>query len=135
MKLFLDTNVLLRFYLRDYEEQFAQVKQLITAIESGKHRPYISTTVLLEMAYVLRKLYGLPKKEVLTAIRSVMGMRGLVVVDKAHTAGAIALFAKKSIAFADCILATQVRSDMTLVTFDQQLAKLVRHAKTPAALV
>lgn len=54
MKLLLDTNVLLRFYLRDVEKQYQETIELINQIESGEYRAYTSNIVLLEMVYALQ---------------------------------------------------------------------------------
>lgn len=46
-KIFLDTNVWLRFFLYD-NDQFASVEKLITAIEEGKFLPSEKPTVFLK---------------------------------------------------------------------------------------
>ena len=135
MKLFLDTNVLLRFFVRDVEAQYQQVKQLFEEIEAGQHHPYTSALVLLEMFYTLSRSYKLPRREVATILETTQQMRGLTVIDKTNTEQALALFHAKNIPLADCYIASQIPTGVTLVTYDKDFAQLEVLNKKPGELV
>ena len=56
-KVFLDTNIWLRFILKDSKKQFLDTKKFIEQIEEGKFRAYTSAIVFLEINFVLSKIY------------------------------------------------------------------------------
>ena len=63
----LDTNVLVRFLVRDDEMQFARARRLLQR-ETGKGEPVlINLLVLLETEWVLRSRYALSKSEIVGA--------------------------------------------------------------------
>lgn len=122
-KIFLDTNVWLRFFLHD-NDQFASVEKLITAIEEGKFLPYTSSIVFLELVFVLGKTYGLPKEKVANYLEAIRETRNLTLIEKTNTKKALGLFAKHSVKFSDCLIASQISTNMVLVTFDQEFLKM-----------
>lgn len=124
MKIFLDTNVLLRFFLGDVEEQFKETEALLGEIEAGRHRVYTSSIVLLEIAYVASKLYKMPHKDVVDVLEAVRQIRGLTVIERTDSERAIKLWKKHKIKLADCLIASQVPTDMVVVSYDKELAKL-----------
>ena len=54
----LDTNVLVRFLVRDHEAQFERARRLIKREIGAKEKVLISLLVLLETEWVLRSRYG-----------------------------------------------------------------------------
>lgn len=135
MKIFLDTNVLLRFYLQDNKEQFEAVREVIQQIESGQHRPYVSAIVLLEMVYVLQKVYNVPKQNVLDIIDSVRRIRGVTILEKTKSALAVRFYQQHNVKFADCLIASQVPHDVTIVTYDREFTRLPIKTTQPQDLL
>jgi len=64
----LDTNVLIRFLVRDDEEQFERAERLIRRAARAGEPVFISLLVLLETEWVLRSRYKLSKAEILLII-------------------------------------------------------------------
>lgn len=64
MKIFLDTNVLLRPFL-EHNPQAEVCKKLISKIEEGAFSVYTSSIVFLEISYVLKSVYKIPYKEII----------------------------------------------------------------------
>ena len=68
----LDTNVLVRFLVRDDAEQFERARRLIRR-EVGRGEPVlVSLLVLLETEWVLRSRYALPKADILAVLSSLL---------------------------------------------------------------
>ena len=59
----LDTNVLVRFLVRDHEAQFERARRLIKREVGAREKVLISLLVLLETELVLRSRYGLQKTQ------------------------------------------------------------------------
>ena len=71
MKLFIDTNVWLRFILGE-GNLYQHCVSLFEKIEKGQIKPYASTIVLLEIHFVLTKLYRIPSKQVIADIETIL---------------------------------------------------------------
>lgn len=123
-KLFLDTNIFLRFFLRDNENQYQNVCRLFAKIEEGNFKPYTSSIVFLELNYVVRNIYKLPIEDVLNYINAVKEMRGMTVVDKTDTDKAISLYRKYKIKLGDCFIASQLPEEAVLVSYDKDFKKI-----------
>jgi len=124
MKIFLDTNVLLRFFLKDNQPQFEICRNLISQIEEGLFNVYTSSIVFLEMSYVLKSVYKIPFPEITKILDSVFEIRGITIIDKTNTKLTLALFKKHRVKFTDCLIAAQLPKGHILVSFDQELSKI-----------
>lgn len=124
MKIFLDTNVLLHYFLADEPPKHADCVKLIGAIQSATLTPYTSNIVLLEYQYVITKTYGQTKSSVLEDFADILSLRGLVLIDKTDTRKALSYYHKFHLKFGDCFIATQVSTSITLCTYDADFAKI-----------
>ena len=68
----LDTNVLVRFLVRDHEAQFERARRLIKREVGARKKVLISLLVLLETEWVLRSRYGLKKNQITDAISGLL---------------------------------------------------------------
>ena len=123
-KVFLDTNIFLRFFLRDHESQYQNVCKLFTKIEEGKFKPYTSSIVFLELNYVVRNIYKLSIDEVLDYIDAIKKMRGVVIVEKTDTDKAVSFYRKYRIKLGDCFIAVQLPKEAILITYDADFKKI-----------
>lgn len=123
-KLFLDTNIFLRFFLRDNESQYQNVCKLFAKIEEGRFRPYTSSIVFLELNYVVRSIYKLTIDEVVGYMEAVKEMRGMTVVEKTDSDNAINLYRKYKIKLGDCFIASQLPKEATLLSYDSDFKKI-----------
>ena len=123
-KLFLDTNLFLRFFLKDDENQYQNVYNLFAQIEEGKFKPYASSIVFLELNYVARNIYKLSINEILDYIDAVKKMRGMTIIEKTDAEEATNLYGKYRIKLGDCFIATQLPKGAILVTYDEDFKKI-----------
>ena len=123
-KIFVDTNVWLRFLVADDEKSFLLCQQFFKKVEEGKFRIYTSTIVLLEIIYTLTSFYKIDKKQVVEDIKNILSTRNLTLVEKTDFTKALELFSKLSIKMADCMIATQLPKETALCTFDQEFKKI-----------
>lgn len=124
MKIFLDTNFLLRYYLKDNPEQFEDCKNLILQIEEGKFKVYASALIFLEISYVLKSVYKFPLSDIIDVLDSIFSIRGITIIDKTNTKIALQFYKKYKIKFTDCLIASQLPKDTILVSFDEELLKI-----------
>ncbi len=68
----LDTNILVRFLVRDNQEQAERVYRLFKAAEADKTLFFVSIPVLLELILVLDSVYGIARHDILNAIEELL---------------------------------------------------------------
>lgn len=100
----LDTNVLVRFLVRDDQMQFARARRLLQR-ETGRGEPVlINLLVLLETEWVLRSRYALSKSEILGAFSGLLDAAELLFEDEASLEQALYTWKDSSAQFADCLI-------------------------------
>jgi predicted nucleic-acid-binding protein len=122
----LDTNVLVRYLVRDDQQQFEKARRLIKR-EADKGEPVlVGLLVLLETEWVLRSRYELSKPEIVHAFSTLLDVADLVFEDEPSVERALYSW-KDSIAdFADCLIEARNRrlGCQATVTFDAKALKL-----------
>lgn len=68
----LDTNILVRFLVRDDQEQSERVYRLFKAAEADRTLFFVSIPVLLELIWVLDSVYGIARNDILNAIEELL---------------------------------------------------------------
>ncbi|MEO5772124.1 MAG: type II toxin-antitoxin system VapC family toxin [Burkholderiaceae bacterium] len=130
-----DTNVLARFFVDDPEDAQATVQRPAAAAAlSG--RGFVSVTVLLELEWVMRGFYELPRGDIQAVLRALAGIEHIVIEDRTAVLAALEAF-EAGLDFADALhLSRSVRAS-AFVTFDQRLFKRAQGLKLvpPAELL
>jgi predicted nucleic-acid-binding protein len=103
----LDTNVLIRFLVRDDEEQFERAQKLIRREARGGTPVLISHLVLLETEWVLRSRYKLSKPEILGAFSELLSTVDMSFEDESAIEEALFIWNNSSTRFADCLIGTR----------------------------
>ncbi len=117
-RILVDTNVVLRYLLRDNEEQSQIAKDLI---EGGA---FLLPVILMETSHVLRTFYEVDRQKIAEQL--------LIVLDwvemerKNVMIRAVEIFAETKLDFVDCILAAYHDVEKANVfTFDKKLKKQI----------
>lgn len=125
----LDTNVLARFFVDDPDDAEA-VNQRPAAIAALSDRAYVATTVLLELEWVLRGHYGLPRRDIARVMRALAGIEHVVLEDRTALLEALESF-DAGFDFADALHLARSGRASRFATFDRALAKRAkRHPPT-----
>ena len=122
----LDTNVLVRFLVRDHEAQFERARRLIKREVGAQERVLISLMVLLETEWVLRSRYGLQKTHIIDAISGLLDAAELELEDEPAVEEAVYLWKDSAADFADCLIGAHHRrlGCRATATFDARAVKL-----------
>ncbi|HET9107341.1 MAG TPA: type II toxin-antitoxin system VapC family toxin [Steroidobacteraceae bacterium] len=100
----LDTNVLVRFLVRDDEPQFARARRLIQQGAARGEPVLISLIVLLETEWVLRSRYELAKSDIVAAFAGLLESSELLFEDEACIEQALYSWKDSNAQFADCLI-------------------------------
>ena len=98
---FLDTNVLLRYLLRDDERKAEQALALLQRLEKGEEKAVISPLVIFEVVFTLQKRYRVPREQMRDSLKDILSLRGLQLPGKSLYGRALDIYATKNISFAD----------------------------------
>jgi predicted nucleic-acid-binding protein len=123
-----DTNILVRFLVRDEPKQAARAATLIEG-----DPVWISKTVLLETEWVLHSLYSFAPEAVAAAFRALGGLPTVSIEDEPAVAKALDWF-KAGVDFADALHLASAGTAKQFVTFDRKLANRAKNLETPAVI-
>ena len=122
----LDTNVLVRFLVRDHESQFERARRLIKREVDAKEKVLVSLLVLLETEWVLRSRYGMRKTQIVEVISGLLDAAELEVEDEPTVEEALYIWKDSVGDFADCLIGARHRrlGCRATATFDAKAVKL-----------
>lgn len=129
----LDTNVLVRFLVRDDQNQFRMAADLIERRLSPHEPGFISVVAMVELASVLDRAYGFSAVEIATAIERLLRMDSLVLESEAEIFAAMIALREGRGSFADALIGTLgVKAGCAhTLTFDQKALRLSGFARVP----
>lgn len=123
-KIFIDTNVWLRFLVADKKEKYEACKKLIGLNEEGKFRSYTSTIVMLELVYTLSSFYKVSKREIASDIKGILSSRNLTLLEKTDFQKTLLFYQRYNIKLADFLIAAQLPKGLVLCSYDQDFKKI-----------
>ena len=120
----IDTNIIIRFLIGDHEQHLQESIKIFQAIESGALQVEILDVVLMESLFVLTKFYKLPKAEVVTDLKAMLAMEGVMNSDKLILFETLSLFADKNIDFVDALICSKAKlQGYEALSFDKDVNK------------
>lgn len=118
----IDTNVLVRVLVDDKEatDQCKQARALLIQYD----KIFISTVVLTETVWVLRRAYVVSKEQVLKFLKELLLQQSLTFENRSLIERTFEIYSKESFGFSDAlILASHEARQCLLYTFDKQLSR------------
>lgn len=116
----LDTNVLARFFIDDPDDGQALL-QRPAAVAAMSEPAFVTVTVLLELEWVMRGFYELPRADIERVLRALLGICHVTVEDRDAVLDALDHFGA-GMDLADALHLTRSRRAAAFVTFDRRLA-------------
>lgn len=125
----LDTNVLVRYIVRDDLEQTALADDCIEHRCSREQPGYVSHLVLAELYWVLGRGYGYPRQMLGEVLATLLSSEEVKIQDAPLVRAALGDFSAGAADFADCLIGTlhQRAEYEATVTFDKKAARLPTH--------
>jgi len=119
-----DTNVVLRYFLRDDPEQFAQSETFFEKVRNGRARVIFLEGVLVECLYVLTKHYKVTRSEAAQALVGLLQYKGVTNPDRTVLTDGLQRFGAGNLDPVDCFLLARSRGDgLQIFSFDKELNK------------
>jgi predicted nucleic-acid-binding protein len=122
----IDTNVLVRFLVRDDQAQFDRAQKLIRRQATAEDPVFVSLIVLLETEWVLRSRYGFSKSDILSTFSELLSSADVTFEDEPSIEEALYTWKESPAQFADCLIGARHRACGCRVTasFDANALKL-----------
>jgi len=122
----LDTNVLIRFLVKDDEKQASSVYKIFKKAERDKDSLFIPLLVTLEVVWVLESVYEVTRQEVLDSFESLLLMPILEFEAQVALRRFILSARESKLDLPDLLIAisAQLSGCETVLTFDKAASKL-----------
>lgn len=118
-----DTNVILRFLVKDDEGLYQKAVKIFQKAEAGKYRLVVKSIVVAEAAFVLESFYKKDRRSIAGVFKVFLSQKWLKVEDRKVLLSLWNNY-EKGKHFVDCFLLACCRTDrIELITFDKQLKK------------
>ncbi len=124
-EVYIDTNVLLRYFLGDIPDQFEDAQNLIESIEKGEKIGFISILVINELIWIFEKYYLLKRGVYIPKILKLLLIEKVKIfeVKKDLVRKVLEKMQKRKFDFTDVYLASIAPSGQ-VISFDKDLKKI-----------
>ncbi|MFZ6016751.1 MAG: PIN domain-containing protein [Nitrospirota bacterium] len=118
--IFVDTNVFLRYFVRDVESFYQRAKELFEKAESGDIRLETNDLVIAEIVWVLESSYNFSQAEVKEVIEIILETRGIKVTNHERIREAVNFYVSGKKDFIDAYNIVYIRAKgyKKVATFD-----------------
>lgn len=121
----LDTNVILRFLLKDIPNQYEITKNIFLEAQKGKLNLIIPQIVIFEIVFILEKQLKIDKNILVEKIQTLLSADFLNIQDRVIFNSAIKLYEQFSISLPDSFLIAKSQiTGIPIFSFDKDLVKL-----------
>src|SRR3989344_2872782 len=122
---FLDTNIILRFLLKDHLTQSPQARIHLQQAKTGEIKLILIPEIVVELEYVLRKVYKHDKKQLIQDLNSVISFNAIEVRDRLQLREALQHYRLKNIDFVDAfLLSMATHENARVLYFDKDFKKI-----------
>ena len=133
----LDTNIFLRMFAKEDENDYKECLGLFNKIKSSKIDAVVAGITLTEINWVLRSYYKVSKNIATRNLETIVNSPGIKIIDLYDWTNAIKTYETTGIKLVDAVLATipKVASHQwTIVSYDEDFKKLPILWKKPSQL-
>lgn len=117
-----DTNIILRYLLQDSEDLSQKAIEII-----DNNEIFIPTEVIVEVSYVLKKVYNVEKEKIYETIKLLLNMEDVKFQNRETIELAFKIYSEKNFDIVDCMLFAYNRNEKyDIRTFDKKLEKLLK---------
>ena len=125
-RVYADTNLFIRFFTGDSDNQSQESKKFLDQVSKGKYELFVCDLIVAEIIYVLESIYHLDRNEVVEKILAIAETDNTIIENRQVILGALDLYEEKNIDFIDAYLASHsIKNNCdTVFTFDKDFRKI-----------
>lgn len=122
---FADANIFLRFILKDHEKLTAKSRQYFSQAKSKQITLIVLSEIILEIEYVLRKVYKISRKEIGVHLSNLVNTSFFLISERTIYAEAIKIYNQTNLDLVDIFLFLKAKKENAQVlSFDRDFKKL-----------
>jgi len=122
VEVILDTNIILRYLLRDLEDQYDIVRERLKRIQKVNGVVLVFGEVVAECIYIMEKLYKMTRTEMVSVLEPFLQTEVVVLEDKSVVLMALKMYEFTRLSYVDCLIIEKGRESGTeILTFDRKL--------------
>ena len=127
-RVFVDTNIFIRYLTNDDPAKADRVEKLLSQAEAGTVSLVTTEMVIAEIVWVLESFYELEPSAIAPLIRGILATSGLEVINASLVRGALELYEREGIDFVDgYIAAVMEKQGMSeLYSYDRKHISRIR---------
>lgn len=126
----IDTNVVLRYLLRDNEKQFVSAKNLFLRHEKGTSQVECLSQVIVEVVHVLLSFYKISRKEISLLVGGFVKSAPIEIENRNSLNWIISKYGETKLGFIDLLLIEKTKSGQGEVfSFDKKLINYQKRIK------
>lgn len=121
----LDTNVLIRFLVRDDEDQAQAVRTLLIEAEKKEESFFVPVSVTLEVIWVLSSAYGYSRDEIIRTLEALLVLPVILMEEHDRIARLCGFASHHTNGLADILIGLSAKDNgcSTTLTFDKKAAQ------------
>lgn len=137
MDYFIDTNIFLRFFLKENEKTLRETKKVINLIKKNVIKAITSHLVIAELDWTMKSYYRISKEQRIIFLNSLLQLKNLSLKDDFNLATTLNFYKNSSVKFIDCLFASSPRllsGKTVIISYDKEFDKLKVKRLDPKAL-
>lgn len=126
-EVFLDSNILIRFVVKDDIKMYEASKEFFTQVKSNKKKGLIPILVFQEVVWVLNHYYKLTRKEIVESLLEILTLESIQVYDarKDQILDLLKFYGQSNLDLVDIYLHLEAKKiSGKIFSFDEQLMRV-----------
>lgn len=121
----LDTNIFIRFFIKDIEDQFLKSFKIFEKIEKGELEGLVSILVINEIIWIMENYYELKREVYIPELLKLLALKKMKIVEvsKNLVIKILQLMQDRKIDFTDFYL-SEISDTKQVLSFDKDFEKL-----------
>lgn len=121
-----DANAILRFLLKDNQEQFAEAEKIFDSNEDI----FVPVEIIAETVYVLQKVYSVSREEIKIQLIELISYPNIILDEPDVVTIALKVYADSNLDYADCVVFSHSQSKGgDIFSFDKSLLSFFKKNK------
>lgn len=123
--LILDTNVFVRFFLKDHNDHSQIAEQVFNKIEQKELIGLVSITVVMEVLFVIKRWSQIPRSELIDSLIEILELDTIKIIEikKEELFTILSVLSKTNFDFVDVYLSV-ISKEIDIMSFDKDFRKL-----------
>lgn len=123
--LIFDTNIILRYLLRDLEDQYVVVQGKLKRLKQAGGVAVVFGEVVAECIHVMEKLYRMTRTDMVSILKPFLQTEMILLEDKNTILKALSMYESRPLSYLDCLIIQKSWESGTKVfSFDLKLTKV-----------